>query len=90
MIKRFIKVIKHIRYQNDRTLNLLNEQMAQERLMKLFDNGTYIPQTSWSMSPTFIIHIINLILFLKPKNVIEFSSGFTTLCLVKIIKKNKN
>jgi 16S rRNA G966 N2-methylase RsmD len=47
-----------------------------------------MPLTSWSIPPSEVIHILNDIIMHSRKSVIEFGSGFSTLCIAQLIKTN--
>ncbi|MAP79621.1 MAG: hypothetical protein CL526_00905 [Aequorivita sp.] len=59
---------------------------ASQKLQTLFKNEVFIPQTSWSLEPETILHILNIISIKKPKNIIEFGGGVTTLYIAKLLK----
>ena len=57
-------------------------------LSSLLPDNTYIPITSYSLSPTVIVHILNEIILLKKKIIVEFGSGLSTLFIAKLISNN--
>lgn len=67
------------------------EQVAFDfaQISKLFQESNFIPFTSWSLSPTVILHILNDISINERRNIIEFGSGVSTLYIAKLIKTLK-
>lgn len=59
------------------------------QISKLFPESNFIPFTSWSISPTVILHILNDISINKRRNIIEFGSGASTLYIAKLIETLK-
>jgi hypothetical protein len=57
-------------------------------LSAFLDSQKFIPFTSWSISPSGLLHIINYITINQPKVVVEFGSGITTFYISELIKKN--
>ena len=67
--------------------NTLEDNFALQILMKMFDKSSFLSITSWSISPKEVLHICNDIMINNRKNVIEFGSGFSTICIAQLIKK---
>ncbi|WP_047547855.1 class I SAM-dependent methyltransferase [Psychroserpens sp. Hel_I_66] len=64
-------------------------QFNHAQLNQLFvDTSFYFPFTTWSMSPSTIIHVLNDIVLNDRKNIIEFGSGASTFYIAKLLKTN--
>lgn len=50
---------------------------------------SFIPLSSWTISPTALLHTLNYISTYKPKVIVEFGMGFSTLYISKLIEQNK-
>lgn len=50
---------------------------------------SFVPLSSWTISPTAILHILNYIALYKPKIIVEFGMGLSTLYISKLIEQNK-
>lgn len=76
----------------ERNLELLKENQKESLsftiLDRLFRFERIIPITSWSLSPSKILFLINEILLNNRKKIIEFGSGFSTYVIAKLIQKN--
>jgi|SRR5690606_36395938 len=65
-------------------------QFNDTQLKQLFaDTSFYLPLTTWSMSPSTIVHVLNDIVVNDRKNIIEFGSGASTFYIAKLLKSNK-
>ena len=95
MIKRIID--KYRVY--DSGLNLLNnkirnidsnvdDSMSLQLLLKMFSEQSFLPLTSWSISPKEVLHICNEIVVNKRNCIVEFGSGFSTVCIAQLLKIN--
>ena len=95
MIKRIID--KYRVY--DSGLNLLNnkirnidsnvdDSMSLQLLLKMFSEQSFLPLTSWSISPKEVLHICNEIVVNKRKCLVEFGAGFSTVCIAQLLKIN--
>lgn len=62
------------------------DDMALSQLLKMFDNGIFIPLTGWSISPREVLHICNDIAINDRKSIVEFGSGFSTICIARLLK----
>jgi hypothetical protein len=86
------KVAYLIKKESDRKIQLLDfnkrELKAFEVLKPYFPEG-FLLETSYSLSFQTIQHILNDILIFKPKVLLEFGSGLSTLILGNFITKNK-
>ncbi len=86
-IKNFVdKRVKEVKkHQN------LTQQTALDyaQISKLFPESSFIPFTSWSISPSVILHILNDIVINKRSNIIEFGSGASTLYIARLIQTLK-
>jgi hypothetical protein len=49
----------------------------------------FIPFTSWAISPTGLLHMLNYISIYKPKVIVEFGMGISTLYISRLIEQNK-
>jgi hypothetical protein len=56
-------------------------------LHSYFKNVPAFPMTTWSMSPTAILHLMNYILIYKPKRILEFGAGSSTIFINQLIKE---
>lgn len=59
------------------------------QISKLFPESNFIPFTSWTISPSVILHILNDIVINKRRNIIEFGSGASTLYMARLIQTLK-
>lgn len=86
-IKTFVdKKVKEIKkHQN------LTQQAALDyvQISRLFPESNFIPFTTWSISPSVILHILNDIVINKRQNIIEFGSGASTLYIARLIQTLK-
>lgn len=64
------------------------ENLCLTQLLKLFGDAFFMPLTTWSIAPSEVVHILNDILIHNRKSVIEFGSGFSTVCIAQLIKNN--
>jgi 16S rRNA G966 N2-methylase RsmD len=64
------------------------DHMALTQLLKMFDNNIFIPLTGWSISPNEVLHVCNDIIINNRRNIIEFGSGFSTICIAQLLKIN--
>jgi len=58
-------------------------------LSSLLPNKLYNPMTSYTLSPTTIVHILNEIILLKRKTIVEFGSGVSTLFIARLLSYHK-
>ena len=89
MIKEKIKFVLNNHFNSsDNKISLqelkLNDIHASVSLSAI-DVG-FIPQSSYSMSPTLILHILNDIIINQRKSIVEFGSGVSTIYMAKAIK----
>ncbi|TKB98629.1 O-methyltransferase [Pedobacter cryophilus] len=56
-------------------------------LHSYFKNLPAFPMTTWSMSPTALLHLMNYILIYKPKRILEFGAGSSTIFINQLIKE---
>lgn len=59
------------------------------QIARLFPESNFIPFTSWTISPSVILHILNDIVINKRRNIIEFGSGASTLYIARLIQTLK-
>lgn len=79
-------------YINDRMRELTEKQQTvldYAQISRLFPEPNFIPFTSWSISPSVILHILNDIVLNKRQNIIEFGAGASTLYIAQLIKTLK-
>ncbi|RZJ70856.1 class I SAM-dependent methyltransferase [Flavobacterium sp.] len=76
--------------QNDTRLEdaheLQQDQLALTQLYKMFPDAFFMPLTTWSVSPKEIVHVCNDILVNDRKCIVEFGSGFSTVCIARMLK----
>jgi hypothetical protein len=66
---------------------MASQDMQAMQILKQYDIGnSYFPYTSFSLSPSTILHIINDLFINKRKVIVEFGSGRSTLFLLKFIQ----
>lgn len=94
MIKKLKKLklfLKELRSNQVAIRNGQQQLWATQKLQDLFGDESFIPQTSWSLQPEAILHILNIISINKPKAIIEFGGGVTTLYIAKLLQiENSN
>lgn len=92
-IKRKIQEItnrlKAIEKKVDLNYQLVEDEMALNKLLNLFDTKIFIPLTKWSISPKEVLHICNDITINKRSSIIEFGSGFSTFSIAQLLKNNQ-
>lgn len=62
--------------------------LALSYILSQFPAKYYSPLTSWSLEPIAIMHVLNHIILHDKKQIIEFGSGFSTVCIAQIIRNN--
>lgn len=62
-------------------------QFNYNQLQNLINEPFFVPMTTWSMSPSTILHVLNDISINNRLNVIEFGSGASTFYIAKLIKQ---
>lgn len=62
------------------------ENLAAMQLQKLFGDGFFMPLTSWSIAPAEVLHICNDIEVNNRHSIIEFGSGYSTLCMARMLQ----
>src|ERR1041384_8054779 len=67
---------------------LQEDNMAMSQLLKMFSHNLFLPITSWSISPKEVLHICNDIAINNRKQIVEFGSGFSTICIAQLLKIN--
>jgi len=90
-IKKRIKNFINQRIKEIKKHQTLTQQTALDyaQISRLFPESNFIPLTSWSISPSVILHILNDIVINKRKNIIEFGSGASTLYIARLIQTLK-
>ncbi|MFN2423915.1 MAG: class I SAM-dependent methyltransferase [Cryomorphaceae bacterium] len=79
---RLRKVEKRLDY----LAEMQGENLASLQLQKLFGDGFFMPLTSWSISPAEVLHICNDIEVNNRRSIIEFGSGYSTLCMARMLQ----
>lgn len=69
--------------------NISEDNYALQLLLNMFENRSFLSLTSWSISTKEVLHICNDIVINNRKNIVEFGSGFSTICIAQLIKKEK-
>lgn len=88
MIDRIKNKIKQFEHRIETSHQLQEDHLAMTQLLKMFPNGIFLPMTSWSVSPREVLHICNDIVINNRKSIIEFGSGFSTICIAQLLKIN--
>jgi hypothetical protein len=82
--------IKNKVKQNDQRIEdlhqLQEDQLALTQLFKMFPDGMFLPLTTWVVSPREIVHACNEIVINNRKTIVEFGSGFSTICIAQLLK----
>jgi hypothetical protein len=81
--------LKSIEKKVDLNYQLIEDEIALNQMLKLFDSKVFIPITKWSISPKEVLHICNDIVINKRTSIIEFGSGFSTFCIAQLLKNNQ-
>lgn len=88
MINKIINKIREFEQRIDMNYQFSHDQIAMHHLLKMFDNKVFFPLTTWSICPKEVLHICNDIIINDRKNIVEFGSGFSTLCIAQLLKIN--
>ncbi len=86
MIKRIKDKIRQFEYRIATSHQLQEDHLALTQLLKMFGEQTFLPLTSWSVSPREVLHICNDITINKRNSIIEFGAGFSTICIAQLLK----
>ncbi|MBF6607614.1 MAG: class I SAM-dependent methyltransferase [Flavobacterium sp.] len=70
----------------DKLLRLDRESFALQQIQKIFPSPFFIPVTSWSISPSAVLMIMNDIMINDRKHIIEFGSGMSTIYIAQLLK----
>jgi 16S rRNA G966 N2-methylase RsmD len=89
IIKKLKNKFKSIENKIQENKFILQDQIALTQLLKMFNNDMFLPLTTWSISPREVLHICNDLVINKRKSIIEFGSGFSTICIAQLLKINK-
>ncbi|MFV9484353.1 hypothetical protein ACNI3T_10955, partial [Christiangramia sp. ASW11-125] len=65
--------------------HLQQTNFAYNHISQLFNESTFIPFSSWAISPNAILHILNDIVINRRKAIIEFGAGSSTFYIAKLI-----
>lgn len=91
MIERLKSFLKELRKDLKAVKYGQNQLWATQKLQSLFAESHFVPQTGWSLSPQAIVHALNIISIQKPKTIMEFGSGATTLYMARMLQiENQN
>ncbi|HEX9979485.1 MAG TPA: hypothetical protein VGB50_02845 [Flavobacterium sp.] len=91
MISKLKKRFSQIEFKIGASHQLMEDQLALTQLLKMFDDKVFFPLTAWSISPKEVLHICNDIIINDRKSIVEFGSGFSTICIANLLKiKNKH
>ncbi|NRB59411.1 MAG: class I SAM-dependent methyltransferase [Winogradskyella sp.] len=83
-IKQFINYRRYL----DKIHRSNDDIYALQIIQKLFENGTYLPFTPFSLNPYTIVHVLNDIILNQRKQIVEFGSGISTIIIAQFIKVN--
>lgn len=84
-LKSFWHLPVRLKEQQQKTINAYSYDI----LLSYFKNIPAFPLTTWSMSPTALLHLLNYIMIYKPKSILEFGTGSSTIFLSQFIKEQK-
>ena len=91
MIKKIKAIINEIRDNQRQLIYGQNQLWASQKLDKLLPSENFLPQTTWSISPSAVLHALNILELKKRKSIIEFGSGITTIYIAQYLKlRNEN
>lgn len=65
------------------------DALAYQKLLNDLKLLGFFPVTNWSIPPRLVLHVLNDIVLNDKKNIIEFGSGFSTICIANFIKTEK-
>lgn len=83
-IKQFVdQRIKEIKKHQSQTQQI---HFDYSQISKLFPEPNFIPLTSWAISPSTILHMLNDVVINNRQSIIEFGSGASTLYIAQLIK----
>lgn len=88
MISKLIAKVRQFEFRVATSHDLQGDHLALTQLLKMFPEQVFLPLTSWSISPREVLHICNDIFINKRKNIVEFGSGFSTICVAQLLKIN--
>lgn len=77
--KKFSKLLKEQKLSQQ-------EQFSYSQISKLFDSSHFIPMTTWTISPSTILHVLNDIDINQRQCIVEFGSGASTFYIAKYLK----
>ncbi|MFI2743789.1 class I SAM-dependent methyltransferase [Zhouia sp. PK063] len=86
-IEKLKKKLLSIEKKTEQNALLQKDAAALQQLYHLFHTNTFIPLTSWSISPREVLHICNDICIHNRKSIVEFGAGFSTLCIAALLKQ---
>lgn len=86
MINKIRNKTKEIELRLAANQQMQEDHMALSQLLKMFDGTLFLPLTSWSISPSEVVHICNDIVINKREQIVEFGAGFSTICIAQLLK----
>ncbi len=67
--------------------DMQREQLALVQLQKLLPDDYYAALSSWSIAPYEVLHICNEIDMAPRRSVVEFGTGFSTICMGVLLSR---
>ena len=86
MINRIKNKVKQIENKIEISRQLQEDNLALVQLLKMFGDNIFLPLTAWSVSPREVLHYCNDITINNRKTIVEFGSGFSTICIAQLLK----
>jgi predicted O-methyltransferase YrrM len=86
MLSRIKNKVKQHDYRLADLHQLQEDQLALAQIYKMFPDAMFLPLTTWTISPRAIVHICNEIVMNHRKTIVEFGSGFSTICVAQLLK----
>lgn len=89
-LKRRFKLYIDKRVEELKTYQKQNQQILLDysQISKLFPESCFMPLTTWSISPSTILHVLNDITINQRRHIVEFGSGASTIYIARLIKTN--
>ena len=94
LIRKFIRNIhaddmKFLNKKIDKNIELQQNLLSLEKIQTQLDLKAFFPSTNWSLPPRFIEHVLNEIVINHKKEIVEFGSGYSTICIAQFLKSFK-
>jgi len=86
MFDSFKDRLRKVEERLDYLSEMQGESLAALQLQKLFGDGFFIPVTSWTIAPAEVLHICNDVVVNNRRSIIEFGSGYSTLCIARMLQ----